>query len=309
MSEDKDRKNIVPSSASKYEIRSVAFIDILGFSGLIGRSARDKQFFAKLHEALRIVEHQGRIWISLSFSSPGESKEKALERMAEMDFRSHVFSDCIILSQRGTIVAPLFISVAQLTMALLNLGVLVRGGIAHGLLFHDSSLVFGPALIEAYHLESRCANFPRILVSHGVCDASRKEIVYFPSQGTAAVYFLCELLRRDFDRQYHLDCLTTTLLSPQSVIGADNSEFLSLLKRTATLILDEFGGTSHNMEIKAKWGWFLDYFNDFARVRTSHLAESAVKPIMLDDDEMNPAVTWDNLRRAYYRGGPDISRE
>jgi len=289
------------SPNAMYEVRTVAFIDILGFSDLVARSTKDDRFLSNLYQALRIVEYQGRTWVALSLSSPGESKEEAQERIAAMDFRSHAFSDCLILSQRGAMVGPLFISVAQLAMALLNLGVLVRGGIAQGLLYHDASVVFGPALIEAYYLESKCAKFPRILVSQGVCNTAHKEIIHFPSEGSQAAYFLCELLRRDADRLYHLDFLTTTLLSPSSVIGADTSEFLSLLNRTATLTLEEFNRPSRSLEAKAKWGWFLDYFNDFARVRTSHLPDLAIKPIVLEDDQMDPVVTWDDLRVAYYR--------
>lgn len=300
--EDEGMKDSSSPPNAKFEVRTVAFVDILGFSNLVERSVKDDQFFAKLHQALRIVERQGRVWVDSVYSSAGESKEQTLKRVAEMDFRSHVFSDCIILSQRGTTVGPLFIRVVQLAIALLNLGVLVRGGIAQGLLCHDADVVFGPALIEAYHLESRCANFPRILVSQGVHDASHNEIVHFQSEGTESVYILCELLRRDADRLYHLDYLTTTLLSPSSVTGAGASEFMSLMIRTSTLILEEFQRPTQSLETKAKWGCFLDYFNDFARVRTSHIPELAVKPIIMEDDEMDPVVTWDDLRSAYYRG-------
>jgi hypothetical protein len=43
-------------------------------------------------------------------------------------------------------------------------GILVRGGIAKGQLHHTAKVVFGPALIEAYRLESQIAKFPRILL-------------------------------------------------------------------------------------------------------------------------------------------------
>jgi hypothetical protein len=298
-------KDNEPSPKTAYEVRTVAFIDILGFSALVARSVEDRNFLTNLYQAVRVVENQGRIWAALSLSSPGASVEQAGEILTAMDFRSHAFSDCLILSQRGAMVGPLFISVAQLAMALLNLGVLVRGGIAQGLLYHDPSVVFGPALIDAYYLESKCAKFPRILVSQGVCDASHKEILHIPSEGSQAVYFMCELLRRDADRLYHLDYLTSTLFSPSSVIGADTSQFLNLLKRTASLTVDEFNRPSQRLETKAKWGWFLDYFNDFVRVRTSHLPELAIEPLVLEDDEMDPVVTWDNLRRAFYRRDTD----
>jgi len=233
----------------------------------------------------------------------GGSQEAVKAQLAALDFRSHAFSDCIVLSQRGAFVALLFISVAQLAMALLDLGVLVRGGVALGPLYHDGSVVFGPAIIEAYHLESRCAKFPRILVSESVFAASQEGLVAFPDQGPQAAYRPCEFLRRDSDRLYHLDCLTTALLSPPAVIGADDGELARRLRKIAALIREEFQGNPRALDIRAKWGWFLDYFNDFARVRTSHVPDLAVPPIGIDDDEMDPAATWDDLRRSFYRRG------
>jgi len=94
----------------------------------------------------------------------------------------------------------------------MDLGVFVRRGISIGPLYHDTNVVFGPALVEAYKLESRIAKFPRILVSDQVYTASQNGIVHFPDQGSSAVYRPCDFLRRDSDRQYHLDCLTTALL-------------------------------------------------------------------------------------------------
>lgn len=277
-------------------MRTVAFIDILGFSDLVLRSTQDAEFLSKLHAALRIVEHQGRAWTAQALVSPGGSQEDARAQFAAMDFRSQVFSDCTVLSQRGTFLVPLFLSVAQLAMALLDLGVLIRGGVSLGPLYHDAGVVFGPALVEAYHLESRCAKFPRILVSEAVFNASQEGLVAFPEQGSQSVYRPCEFLRRDSDRLYHLDCLTTALLSPPAVIGADDAGLAMRLKKIAALVREEFQRNPRAVDTRAKWGWFLDYFNDFARVRTSHLPELAVPPVVMDDDEMDPVVTWDHLR-------------
>ncbi|MCE2706563.1 MAG: hypothetical protein LW807_05745 [Proteobacteria bacterium] len=44
-------------------------------------------------------------------------------------------------------------------------GVLLRGGITKGLLHHNKNKVFGDALIDAYELESKVANYPRIIIS------------------------------------------------------------------------------------------------------------------------------------------------
>jgi len=51
-----------------------------------------------------------------------------------------------------------------LCLDLLRQGVLTRGGITKGLLYHSSNIAFGPALIEAYRLESEVAVYPRVVL-------------------------------------------------------------------------------------------------------------------------------------------------
>jgi len=293
-------ENQLDRSAVSYEIRTVAFIDILGFSDLVSRSVNDAVFLNKLYDAVKVVEYQGRIWVAQASISPNDSPEQKKVQIDAMDFRSHAFSDCIVLSQRGTFVVQLFISVAQLMMALMDLGVLVRGGISIGPLYHDTNIVFGPALIEAYKLESRSAKSPRVLVSEQVFIASQNGIVYFPDQGTSAVYRPCEFLRRDSDRQYHLDCLTTALISPAAVIGSDTVELGTRLERIAAVVRDGFKKDTGTIDTRAKWGWFMEYFNDFVRIRTSHIPDLTLSPIECEDDTMDPAYTWDELKTHYY---------
>jgi hypothetical protein len=47
-----------------------------------------------------------------------------------------------------------------------NLGMMIRGGIALGGLVHEEGgALFGPAMNEAYHLESKSAVYPRVVIS------------------------------------------------------------------------------------------------------------------------------------------------
>lgn len=53
---------------------------------------------------------------------------------------------------------------------LLQLGMLVRGGISRGGLVHSRRVLFGPGLISAYDLETTEAKSPRIILSHECAD-------------------------------------------------------------------------------------------------------------------------------------------
>jgi hypothetical protein len=43
-------------------------------------------------------------------------------------------------------------------------GVIFRGRITYGKIFHNEEFVFGPAMIKAYNLEHDVATFPRIVI-------------------------------------------------------------------------------------------------------------------------------------------------
>jgi hypothetical protein len=56
----------------------------------------------------------------------------------------------------------------QLCSTIIFDGIFVRGGISFGDVVHDKNLLFGPAMTEAYYLESKYAKFPRIILSKEV---------------------------------------------------------------------------------------------------------------------------------------------
>lgn len=68
--------------------------------------------------------------------------------------------------------------VAQLAASALRLELLVRGGICRGKLVHNADFILGPALIEAYRLESQTAIYPRIIVSSSLHEGDEN---LFPS--------------------------------------------------------------------------------------------------------------------------------
>lgn len=148
----------------QFRERAVAYIDVLGFSGLVRRAASDP---AALSELNRLVALLGAV---IPYLDAGVAKTVPRNLMPE-----HVYiSDCIILS------APLQVQFTemrnysgleivvmraiQVTHALLDAGYLVRGGIDVGPLWHTRANVVWPAYQEAYLLETN-ADHPRILLS------------------------------------------------------------------------------------------------------------------------------------------------
>lgn len=147
--------------------RYVAFMDILGFKKLVERAEQDPQVMKDLLEALGFIK-------------------ETLCEAPRVEMRVTRFSDCIIISairtQEG--LQEMWNSIEMLTSNLLQIDVLVRGGLAAGNVFHDRDFVFGTAVNEAYWLESDKDNgavHPMTLVSKEVmADMDRYEVPRTP---------------------------------------------------------------------------------------------------------------------------------
>lgn len=87
-----------------------------------------------------------------------------------------MFSDSIVISQPiAEVDYPLFIElIAQLQYGLFTKGILIRGGISCGKLYHDEYYLFGKELIKAYLFESTYADYPRILIDTNLIEEIHK---------------------------------------------------------------------------------------------------------------------------------------
>jgi hypothetical protein len=142
-----------------YENRYCAYIDILGFTGLVGEIETNPDKFAEIQRILRKVHEPERIQLS----APSEQRT---------DFKVQSISDAVALSTRCTQVAllALIASVETLVCSLLREGYFTRGAICKGKLYHDDKMVFGEALIRAHALESKIVRYPRVMVAKAVVD-------------------------------------------------------------------------------------------------------------------------------------------
>lgn len=131
----------------------VAFIDVLGATNAILRQA---------DESLEVIHsiYEKAITIFPMFQEPGWECPKV-----------KIFSDNIVValpydaSHRKTdALFAVAVMSAMLQAEFLVRGWLTRGGIASGDFFMDDVMVWGPALVRAYELESHVAYFPRVVI-------------------------------------------------------------------------------------------------------------------------------------------------
>lgn len=133
----------------------VAYIDILGFKEMVMQDSHLPVL------ALRFIKK----FINIFYNSNNE-KYKNDDIDDDIIPKATMFSDSIVISQSiNEVDFPLFIElIAELQYGLFVKGILIRGGISYGKLYHDENYLFGKGLINAYLFESKYADYPRILV-------------------------------------------------------------------------------------------------------------------------------------------------
>lgn len=158
-----------------YQTGIVAFIDILGFKEIVKRSERSPKQLRTIYESLEFLKKRELPdkW-NLQLVEIEEDAQKRGMPAFDISNRtfSSAFSDSIVVSvivNDNNIHGSLSTLLANLSFVgskLIIDGILIRGGITIGKIIHTpTGIVFGQGLIDAYHLESRAAKYPRIILS------------------------------------------------------------------------------------------------------------------------------------------------
>lgn len=164
------------------------------------------------------------------------------------DFSIKVFSDNIVIAQKlqAGIVNDQIISILNLVSllqfeAFFQFDFPLRGGITIGELFIDDSVVWGTGLIEAYQIESRLANYPRVIVSQKVIDE------YEGCQEKSINLFA--MIKQDMDGYWFVDYL----------MAAPNIQLIPQI--SASLAHRASLHAHENDRVKQKINWIISYFN------------------------------------------------
>lgn len=253
-----------------YRDRFVTFIDILGFKDIILKSEKDPNIAKALFEALNNVtgkEAKGNALVNINDEKKSKKDEKKLLilkneiiKLLSEDFDLKVthFSDCLVFS------APVENEIACFTIleAIAKLMIemhskyqlLIRGGVSINKLCHEENgPLFGPALVEAYELESKKAIYPRILFSKNVALAITK---------TEHHKFMDNLFKTTDDEMFFsLATAYDYIYHSSSVLNKDNlpekyHKSLKDIELKKTTIQDD--------NIKKKYCWIYDEMQQLA---------------------------------------------
>lgn len=151
------------SSELSFENRIVAFVDILGFSKAVSDNENSPEALSRLYDLIRSYSSEHALKTIYRFSNiPTDLISKLVPVTVTQ------FSDSFVFSVNTENSAGCVFLVSILTALMEEAhssGFLVRGGVSSGKLIHEENgVLMGPALINAYNLESKLAIYGRIIL-------------------------------------------------------------------------------------------------------------------------------------------------
>jgi len=133
----------------------------------------------------------------------------------------------------------------------LRIGVLIRGGLSWGQLYHQSGVVFGEAMVDAYRLENGVAHTPRVVVSERVIRKLRER----PESVTA--------LHQDSDGVWCLDYLPRMVELATAHLYSRNEQAIAWKRqhlKTIDATIEELSRNVVTAKQLAKWQSFKQRF-------------------------------------------------
>ncbi len=225
----------------KYENRIVCFIDILGFSSIIkGTVSREKK-----KEAQQMLDN---------VCNALELLREYSDEMSAYKISTTQFSDSIVISfpwnEEEWHLLSVFRTIKYIQVALLyRYQLLLRGGIVVGEMVHTDRLLVGPAMIDAYELESKCANSPRIVLDPKVMYRYNKLKSNAKKDGHIEPN---DIIHKDFDGTSYIDYFNVKVGDIFDTEEEVQEYFTLLCKMIAKYV------SKSDMSIRMKYLWMRD---------------------------------------------------
>lgn len=239
-----------------YDNRVVAFIDILGFRELVastvGKEDSDNEMqidaIVKTYDAIR------EIWDL-------DAKSNSLKREVITSKKVTIFSDSIVVSFKITDQSEVFSTLLEIKWLLMRMiyhGILCRGAVSIGKLIHSDKYIFGPALVEAYTLESKAAVYPRVILDRSIIEIGAKHHIPIHSSREERAY-VNALLEKDSDGMYYVDYFHKS----QSELDDPEYDFPEYIDKLGEIIRKGLMASSHSTkaDLRVKYSWMRERYN------------------------------------------------
>lgn len=260
-------------SKKTYTHKIVCFVDILGFKDFIEKNDHKKT--NDLYEVLKKLNPSGIRSLLTEYFSKIEPNEY-------LSLSINQFSDSFVIScdTNDTFSVKMLIrTLITLEYILLGkLGLMMRGAVCLGNLVHDDNgVMFGPAMVEAYHLESNIAKHPRIIITDDAYNLIRGCV---PDARTFTY--------TDIDNYKSMDAISILKLSLIELIRAKNfmnfnllhyasSKSITAIQKYADSLNTEKLDAKVIESIRSKSKYIKDRFEEFKLQIDDSISDTGIK--------------------------------
>ncbi|HVC09022.1 MAG TPA: hypothetical protein VNH15_03685 [Elusimicrobiota bacterium] len=227
-----------------YDDRIVCFLDVLGFREhihkTIGVSGNDN--VDRISEIVEAIQEAGQIL------EIDQQKIFSPKRITQ-------FSDSIVISFPADKESGVYHAIEEILwvqMSFLKRDMLCRGAIARGKLMHGSDVLFGPAMVDAYMLESKAANYPRVILDQAIIDAgAAAHSMHHGSEDEREG--IMRFLSKDGDGMYYIDYISKA----RSECDSPEEHPAYLLKLRKIIV---HGVQNQDPSVRVKYLWLKEKF-------------------------------------------------
>lgn len=243
-----------PIETIVYQPYLLAYVDVLGFRDRINTTLKNPYEIQQTYALLHSMK---------DYSAAQRFYSDAVEPPRSMS-HFQAFSDLIIrateLNDKSLIADALNFESMVLAHAqcreIFSSGILLRGAICVGDLFIGDHATFGPALIDAYDIESRVAVFPRIVIDNELLRTARET-------ATLALPIRDDYITRGEDGVYFVDYLFGQCLDTWSFPAEDALDMIGMLESHQDFVQELLRTWTKRAEYRKRQKaiWLANYHN------------------------------------------------
>lgn len=225
-----------PLKRLQYERRIVLFLDFLGFKEIVENTVRNDEILRSLLTAIDRLYDIGR-----------EDTDLYKTRCIT------TFSDSVVLSYAIHEQSAVFYLLSDIAFAVIDLaiqGYLVRGAVTVGELIHSERYLIGPAMVQAYQMESTLARTPRVLIDRKLIAIARKAHAE-QHDGEHEARYVRAFMTKDQDGQYYLNYVSWK--SVVETAGMDDDNYPYYLRDIGIIVQRGLGRAEAGVLSKYLW--------------------------------------------------------
>lgn len=223
------------------------WIDILGYKEMMDQIIREDHFSERINLLNQLKDE---VRSAFSFAVDQVNGKEGTDPGIRI-FSDNILLYCKLYGNPTDLenIIRLFSVASSFQWFMINdLKMLVRGAATNGLFYADETFVFGPALIEAYELESKTSAYPRIIIS----DSLLKYLRSLVSSDSIFDGAFGELVWKDFDGLHSIN---------GHFVMYGSEDFICKYKTSIETLKNKY--LEKNERLKTKMNYLIHNFNLF----------------------------------------------